>query len=98
VHADQVGEQIVERRPGDGPAVVVETDQAVPFARVYKENDTSAFKKKKRVRADRAIDWAVMRPKSRQLLADLAERRPRRSGLQRPGRPRANAGVVARAL
>ncbi|WP_055587471.1 recombinase family protein [Peterkaempfera griseoplana] len=43
-----------------------------PFARVYKENDTSAFKKKKLVRADGSIDWVVMRPKFRQLLADLA--------------------------
>ncbi|MCL2733684.1 MAG: recombinase family protein [Actinomycetia bacterium] len=43
-----------------------------PFARVYRENDTSAFKKRKVVRPDGSIDWVVIRPKFRQLLADLA--------------------------
>ncbi|WP_055587300.1 recombinase family protein [Peterkaempfera griseoplana] len=42
------------------------------FAKVYKENDTSAFKKKKIIRPDGSIDWVVVRPKFRQLLADLA--------------------------
>lgn len=43
-----------------------------PFARVYRENDTSAFRKRKVVRPDGSIDWVVIRPKFRQLLADLA--------------------------
>lgn len=42
------------------------------FAKVYRENDTSAFKKRKVVRPDGSIDWVVIRPKFRQLLADLA--------------------------
>ncbi|MCZ4097922.1 hypothetical protein C8250_006910 [Streptomyces sp. So13.3] len=42
------------------------------FAKVYKENDTSAFKKRKVVREDGTIDWIVIRPQFRQLLADLA--------------------------
>jgi DNA invertase Pin-like site-specific DNA recombinase len=42
------------------------------FAKIYKENDTSAFKKKKVVRDDGSIDWVVIRPQFRQLLADLA--------------------------
>ncbi|MFJ5218218.1 recombinase family protein [Streptomyces sp. NPDC088354] len=43
-----------------------------PFAKIYKENDTSAFKKRKVVRADGTIDWVVIRPKFRELLSDLA--------------------------
>ncbi|MCM2430102.1 recombinase family protein [Streptomyces sp. RKAG337] len=43
-----------------------------PFAKVYKENDTSGFKKRKVVRDDGTIDWIVIRPQFRQLLADLA--------------------------
>jgi DNA invertase Pin-like site-specific DNA recombinase len=43
-----------------------------PFAKIYKENDTSAFKKRKVTRPDGTIDWVVIRPKFRQLLADLA--------------------------
>lgn len=43
-----------------------------PFARVYRENDTSAFKKRKIVRPDGSVDWVVIRPKFRRLLADLA--------------------------
>nr|WP_260640609.1 recombinase family protein [Streptomyces angustmyceticus] len=43
-----------------------------PFAKVYRENDTSAFKKRKVVKPDGSIDWIVLRPEFRQLLADLA--------------------------
>ncbi|MER7394017.1 recombinase family protein [Streptomyces sp. NPDC000151] len=43
-----------------------------PFAKLYKENDTSAFKKRKVIRPAGAIDWIVLRPEFRQLLADLA--------------------------
>ncbi|MGI5466594.1 recombinase family protein [Streptomyces sp. CA-132043] len=43
-----------------------------PFAKVYRENDTSAFKKRKVIRPDGTIDWIVLRPEFRQLLADLA--------------------------
>ncbi|MFH8634892.1 recombinase family protein [Streptomyces lydicus] len=43
-----------------------------PFAKVYRENDTSAFKKRKVIKADGSIDWMVLRPEFRQLLADLA--------------------------
>ncbi|MFG2490608.1 hypothetical protein ACGFSD_06030 [Streptomyces caniferus] len=42
------------------------------FAKIYRENDTSAFKKRKVVKPDGAIDWMVLRPEFRQLLADLA--------------------------
>jgi hypothetical protein len=35
----------------------------VPFAEVYRENDTSAFKKKRTVRADGSTDWAVDPPR-----------------------------------
>jgi hypothetical protein len=34
-----------------------------PFTKVYRENDTSAFKKRKLTRPDRSIDWVVIRPK-----------------------------------
>ncbi|WUT79685.1 recombinase family protein [Streptomyces sp. NBC_00669] len=43
-----------------------------PFAKTYRENDTSAFKKRKVIRPDGTIDRVVMRPKFRQLLADLS--------------------------
>jgi len=43
-----------------------------PFAKIYKENDTSAFKKRKITRDDGTIDWVVVRPQFRRLLADLA--------------------------
>ncbi|MGR3937707.1 recombinase family protein [Streptomyces sp. BRA346] len=43
-----------------------------PCAKIYKENDTSAFKKRTVVRDDGSIDWVVIRPKFRELLADLA--------------------------
>nr|WP_256069519.1 recombinase family protein [Streptomyces sp. DvalAA-14] len=43
-----------------------------PFAKVYRENDTSAFKKRKVVRPDGSVDWIVVRPRFHQLLADLA--------------------------
>jgi DNA invertase Pin-like site-specific DNA recombinase len=42
------------------------------FAKIYKENDTSAFKKRKVTRPDGSVDWVVLRPKFRLLLADLA--------------------------
>ncbi|MFF7701256.1 recombinase family protein [Streptomyces lydicus] len=42
------------------------------FAKVYRENDTSAFKKRKVSKPDGSIDWIVLRPEFRQLLADLA--------------------------
>ncbi|MFI9047337.1 recombinase family protein [Streptomyces sp. NPDC053427] len=42
------------------------------FAKVYRENDTSAFKKRKVIKPDGSIDWIVLRPEFRQLLADLA--------------------------
>ncbi|GAA0659464.1 hypothetical protein GCM10010193_07920 [Kitasatospora atroaurantiaca] len=44
-----------------------------PFAKIYKENDTSAFKKRKITRDDGTIDWVVVRPQFRRLLADLAD-------------------------
>ncbi|MFJ9419751.1 recombinase family protein [Streptomyces sp. NPDC101227] len=43
-----------------------------PFVKIHKENDTSAFKKRKIVKADGPVDWMVPRPEFRQLLADLA--------------------------
>ncbi|MFE1768193.1 recombinase family protein, partial [Streptomyces angustmyceticus] len=43
-----------------------------PFAKIYRENDTSAFKKRKVIKPDGSIDWIVLRPEFRQLLADLA--------------------------
>ncbi|MFB6603549.1 recombinase family protein [Streptomyces noursei] len=43
-----------------------------PFAKIYRENDTSAFKKRKITKPDGTIDWVVLRPEFRQLLADLA--------------------------
>ncbi|WP_198535082.1 recombinase family protein [Streptomyces natalensis] len=43
-----------------------------PFAKIYRENDTSAFKKRKVVKSDGSVDWVVLRPEFRQLLADLA--------------------------
>ncbi|MFE3770668.1 recombinase family protein [Streptomyces sp. NPDC059122] len=43
-----------------------------PFAKIYRENDTSACKKRKITRLDGTIDWVVLRPEFRQLLADLA--------------------------
>ncbi|MFD8542246.1 hypothetical protein [Streptomyces sp. NPDC059649] len=42
-----------------------------PFARVYRENDTSAFKEHKVIQPDGSIDRIVLRPDFRQLLADL---------------------------
>lgn len=38
-----------------------------PFAKIYRENDTSAFKKRKVIKHDGAIDWMVLRPEFRQL-------------------------------
>lgn len=42
-----------------------------PFTEVYRENDTSAFKKKRTVRADGSVDWIVVRPEFRRMLGDL---------------------------
>ncbi|MGW2634030.1 hypothetical protein ACWC2K_32570, partial [Streptomyces chattanoogensis] len=42
------------------------------FVKIYWENDTSALKKRKVIKSDGAIDWIVLRPEFRQLLADLA--------------------------
>ncbi|MFJ6791395.1 hypothetical protein [Streptomyces angustmyceticus] len=33
-----------------------------PFAKIYRENDTSAFKKRKVIKPDGSIDWIVLRP------------------------------------
>ncbi|PJN35641.1 hypothetical protein CG747_38200 [Streptomyces sp. CB02959] len=43
-----------------------------PFSKIYRENDTSAFKKRKVIKPDGSIDWIVLRPEFRRLLADLA--------------------------
>ncbi|MFJ9854820.1 recombinase family protein [Streptomyces sp. NPDC101150] len=43
-----------------------------PFAKIYRENDTSAFKKRKVIKPDGSIDSIVLHPEFRQLLADLA--------------------------
>ncbi|MFD0230422.1 recombinase family protein [Streptomyces decoyicus] len=43
-----------------------------PLAKIYRENDTSAFKKRKVIKPDGSIDWIVLRPEFRQILADLA--------------------------
>ncbi|MFB6603646.1 hypothetical protein ACFCXR_17350 [Streptomyces noursei] len=43
-----------------------------PFAKICRENDTSAFKKRKLTKPDGTIDWVVLRAEFRQLLADLA--------------------------
>ena len=42
------------------------------FAKVHKENDTSAFKKRKVLKDDGSVDWVVLRPQFRRLRADLA--------------------------
>ncbi len=41
--------------------------------KVYRESDTSAFKERKVIKPDGSIDWTVLRPEFRQLLADLAQ-------------------------
>ncbi|QIY59499.1 recombinase family protein [Streptomyces sp. RPA4-5] len=43
-----------------------------PLTKIYRENDTSAFKKRKVIKPDGSIDWIVLRPEFRRLLADLA--------------------------
>lgn len=43
-----------------------------PFTKVYRENDTSAFKKRKVIKLDGSINWIILRPEFRQLLAGLA--------------------------
>lgn len=47
-----------------------------PFAKDYRENDTSAFKKRKAVRPDGSIDWIVLRPVQR----SAARATPRAAG------------------
>ncbi len=70
------------------------------FTKVYKENDTSAFKKRKVIKDEGSVDWVVVRPQFRQLLADLA------SGVidgvidwscwSPPGVPKARTGTPSR--
>lgn len=42
-----------------------------PFAKIYKENDTGAYKKRKIRHADDTVEWMVIRPEFRQMLKDL---------------------------
>ncbi|WP_329622867.1 hypothetical protein OG357_22585 [Streptomyces sp. NBC_01255] len=42
-----------------------------PFAQVYRENDTGAFKKKRLTKSDGTADWMVIRPAFRRMLSDL---------------------------
>lgn len=67
-------------RQGDEKSIGLQLDDAeakrsalgwAPFAGVYRENDTSAFKKKRAVRADGSADWVVVRPEFRRMLSDL---------------------------
>ncbi|MEY9927364.1 hypothetical protein ABH926_001989 [Catenulispora sp. GP43] len=44
-----------------------------PFAKVYKENDTGAYKKRKVARPDGSVEWEVIRPEFRQMLKDLLD-------------------------
>ncbi|KPC64323.1 hypothetical protein [Streptomyces chattanoogensis] len=46
-----------------------------PFAKIYRENDTSAFKKRKVVKSDGSVDCVVLRPEFRQRHRQL-EREP----------------------
>jgi DNA invertase Pin-like site-specific DNA recombinase len=67
-------------RQGDEKSIALQLDDAearriaqhwAPFAEIYRENDTSAFKKKRTVRADGSADWVVVRPEFRRMLGDL---------------------------
>jgi DNA invertase Pin-like site-specific DNA recombinase len=67
-------------RQGDERSIGLQLDDAeakrtalgwAPFTEMYRENDTSAFKKKRTVRADGSADWVVVRPEFRRLLGDL---------------------------
>ncbi|TPQ20357.1 recombinase family protein [Streptomyces sporangiiformans] len=67
-------------RQGDEKSIGLQLDDAgakltalgwAPFAEVYRENDTSAFRKKRTVRADGSADWVVVRPEFRRMLGDL---------------------------
>jgi DNA invertase Pin-like site-specific DNA recombinase len=72
ISSDRFGlEAGVERQNDDAEDTRARLGWA-PFAKTYRENDTSAFKKRKVIRPDGSIDWVVMRPKFRQLLADLS--------------------------
>jgi len=44
-----------------------------PFAKIYKENDTGAYKKRKVTRPDGSVEWVVIRPEFRQMLKDLLD-------------------------
>ncbi|MDT0458923.1 hypothetical protein RM550_24940 [Streptomyces sp. DSM 41527] len=35
-----------------------------PLSKIYRENDTSAFKKRKVIKPDGSLDWIVLRPSS----------------------------------
>ncbi|MEV7468865.1 hypothetical protein AB0O20_20500 [Streptomyces kronopolitis] len=59
-----------------------------PFAKIYRENDTSAFEKRKVIKSDSSVDWIVLRPEFRQLLADLPACRSRTSARGRTCSPR----------
>ncbi|WP_433918937.1 recombinase family protein [Streptomyces canus] len=67
-------------RQGDEKSIGLQLDDAearrtglgwASFSEVYRENDTSAFKKKRTVRADGSADWVVVRPEFRRMLGDL---------------------------
>jgi hypothetical protein len=60
-------------RQGDERSIGLQLDDAeakrtalgwAPFTEMYRENDTSAFKKKRTVRADGSADWASSVPSS----------------------------------
>ncbi|MEW1545883.1 recombinase family protein [Streptomyces tsukubensis] len=42
-----------------------------PFAEVYEDPETSAYKKRKITRPDGAVDWVVLRPGFQRMLSDL---------------------------
>ncbi|WP_371548576.1 recombinase family protein [Streptomyces sp. NBC_00554] len=67
-------------RQGDEKSIGIQLNDAearrialswAPFAGVYRENDTSAFKKKRTGRTDGSADWVVVRPEFRRMLGDL---------------------------
>ncbi|MGW2918378.1 hypothetical protein ACWDBF_11000 [Streptomyces angustmyceticus] len=62
ISSDRFGlEAGVDRQLEDAQATRVRL-QWGPFAKVYRENDTSAFKKRKVIKPDGSIDWIVLRP------------------------------------
>ncbi|MEU5347500.1 recombinase family protein [Streptomyces sp. NPDC020766] len=67
-------------RQGDEKGLDLQFDDAeakrialgwAPFVESYRENDTSAFRKKRTVRADGSADWVVVRPEFRRMLGDF---------------------------